>query len=203
MCRVVITRKEGEYECHEGYVETIDKSDYEDDFIYGLQDFEYRVMREKADNVVLGFVATTGATGAIPIPFADAPLLIGQQVAMMAAINVVFEFDVSKDVLKSLAIAAIGVGGATVVGKTIAANLLKLIPGAGSIAGGAISAATAGLITLALGKAYIQVCKTIKMGKLKEDDLTKEAGIDALKQAFKEQMKNKKDNTVRKFEGGF
>jgi hypothetical protein len=31
----------------------------------------------------------------------------------------------------------------------------------------------------------------------------KEAGIDALKQAFREQVKNKKDNTVRKFEGGF
>jgi hypothetical protein len=74
MCRVVIAREEGVCEWHEGYVEILDKHDYEDDFIYALQDFEYRVMREKADNVVLGFVATTGATGAIPIPFADAPL---------------------------------------------------------------------------------------------------------------------------------
>jgi len=42
------------------------------------------------------------------------------------------------------------------------------------------------LITLALGKAYIQVCKLIKVGKLNQDDLTKKAGIDALKVAFKE-----------------
>lgn len=165
---------------------------YEDDLIADLQDYEYKQMIEKADNVVLGFVAATGATGAIPIPFADAPLLIGEQVAMMAAINAVFKMDVGKDVLKSLATAAIGVGGATVVGKTIAANLLKLIPGAGSVAGGAISAATAGLITLALGKAYIQVCKAIKMGKLNQDDLTKKAGADALKKAFKEQLKKNK-----------
>lgn len=165
-------------------------NNYEDDLMADLQDYEYKEMLEKADNVVLGFVATTGATGAIPIPFADAPLLIGEQVAMMAAINAVFKMDVGKDVLKSLATAAIGVGGATVIGKTIAANLLKLIPGAGSIAGGAISATTAGLITLALGKAYIQVCKAIKMGKLNQDDLTKKAGIDALKAAFKEQLKN-------------
>ena len=165
-------------------------NNYEDDLIADLQYYEYKEMLEKADNVVLGFVATTGATGAIPIPFADAPLLIGEQVAMMAAINAVFKMDVGKDVLKSLAIAAIGVGGATVIGKTIAANLLKLIPGAGSVAGGAISATTAGLITLALGKAYIQVCKAIKMGKLNQDDLTKKAGIDALKAAFKEQLKN-------------
>lgn len=169
------------------------KCDYEDDFMSDLHGFEYTKMLEKADNVVLGFVAATSATGAIPIPFADAPLLIGEQVAMMGAINLIFKFNVSKDTLKSLATAAIGVGGATVIGKTIVANILKLIPGAGSVAGGAISAATAGLITLALGKAYIQVCKAIKMGKLNQDDLTKKAGIDALKEAFKEQLKKNKE----------
>ena len=169
------------------------KRDYEDDFMSDLHGFEYTKMLEKADNVVLGFVAATSATGAIPIPFADAPLLIGEQVAMMGAINLIFKFNVSKDTLKSLATAAIGVGGATVIGKTIVANILKLIPGAGSVAGGAISAATAGLITLALGKAYIQVCKAIKMGKLNQDDLTKKAGIDALKEAFKEQLKKNKE----------
>lgn len=168
------------------------KCDYEDDFMSDLQNFEYKQMLEKADNVVLGFVAATGATGAIPIPFADAPLLIAEQVTMMVSINAIFKFNVSKDALKSLVTAAIGVGGATVIGKTIVANVLKLIPGAGAVAGGAISAATAGLITLALGKAYIEVCKAIKMGKLNQDDLTKKAGVDALKAAFKEQLKKNK-----------
>ncbi len=149
-------------------------------------------MFEKADNVVLGFVASTTATGVVPIPFADAPLLIGQQVAMMIAINSVFEFDIERDALTSLATAAIGVGGATVIGKTVASNLLKLIPGVGTVAGGAISAGTAGVITLALGKAYIEVCKAIKMGKLNQSDLTKKAGLDMLKKSFKEQMKNSK-----------
>jgi uncharacterized protein (DUF697 family) len=168
------------------------KRDYEDDLMSDLQGFAYKKMLERADNVVLGFVAATGATGAILIPFADAPLLIGEQVAMMVAINAIFKFNVSKDALKSLAVAAIGVGGAAMVGKTIVANALKFIPGVGSVVGGAISAATAGLITLALGKAYIQVCQAIKMGKLNQDDLTKKAGIDALKAAFKEQIKKNK-----------
>ena len=169
-------------------------SNYEDDLFADLQGYEYKEMLEKADNVVLGFVASTGATGAIPIPFADAPLIIGQQVAMMAAINAVFKINVKRDALKSLATAVIGVGGAAVLGRTIVANLLKFIPVKGSIVGGAISAATAGLITLALGKAYIEICKAIRMGKLNQDDLTEKAGIDALKKAFKEQLrKNKKD----------
>ena len=68
-------------------------------------------------------------------------------------------------------------------------NLLKFIPGVGTVAGGAISAGTAGIITLALGKAYIEVCKAIKMGKLDQSDLSRQAGKDMLKKAFREQMK--------------
>ena len=168
------------------------KPGYEDDFLEDIQEYEYQEMFEKANNIVLGFVASTAATGAVPLPFADAPLLIGQQVAMMVAINSVFEFDIDRDALTSLATAVIGVGGATVIGKTVVSNLLKFIPGVGTVAGGAISAGTAGVITLALGKAYIEVCKAIKMGKLNQGDLTKEAGLKLLKESFKEQMKNSK-----------
>ena len=173
-------------------METKYKSDYEDDFLEELQEYEYKEMFEKANNIVLGFVASTTATGAVPIPFADAPLLVGQQVAMMVAINKVFGFDVKRDALQSLVVAALGVGGATVIGKTVASTLMKLVPGVGSVAGGAVSAGTAGVITLALGKAYIEVCKAIKMGKLNQDALTKKEGREMLKKAFKEQMKKSK-----------
>lgn len=173
-------------------MENTHTSDYEEDFLESLQEYEYKEMFEKANNIVLGFVASTTATGAVPIPFADAPLLIGQQVAMMIAINNVFGFNIKRDALQSLAVAAIGVGGATVIGKTVASNLMKLVPGVGSVAGGAVSAGTAGVITLALGKAYIEVCKAIKMGKLDQDALTQKEGREALKKAFKEQMKKGK-----------
>ena len=173
-------------------MEATNKRDYEDDLLEELQGYKYREMFEKANNIVLGFVASTTATGAVPIPFADAPLLVGQQVAMMIAINKVFGFDIQRDALQSLAIAALGVGGATVIGKTVASNLMKLIPGAGSVAGGAISAGTAGVITLALGKAYIEVCKAIKMGKLDQNALTRKEGREMLKKASKEQMKKSK-----------
>lgn len=165
---------------------------YEEDFIKDQQKYEYTQMIEKADNAVFAAVAATTATGAIPVPFADAPLLIAEQVSMMVAINGIFKIDVEKDALKSLVVAALGVGGATVLGKTVATNLIKLIPGAGTIMGGAASAGTAGAITLALGKAYIQVCKAIKMGELDQSELTKKAGIERLKKEFKAQMAKKK-----------
>lgn len=165
---------------------------YEEEYLKDQQQYEYNKMLEKADNAVMAAVAATTATGAIPIPFADAPLLIGEQVAMMVAINTIFKIEVEKDALKSLVTAALGVGGATLLGKTIATNLIKLIPGAGTVAGGAVSAGTAGAITLALGKAYIQVCKAIKMGELNQSDLTKKVGIERLKKEFKAQLAKKK-----------
>lgn len=165
---------------------------YEEEYLKDQQQYEYNKMLEKADNAVMTAVAATTATGAIPIPFADAPLLIGEQVAMMVAINSIFKIEVEKDALKSLVTAVLGVGGATLLGKTIATNLIKLIPGAGTIAGGAVSAGTAGAITLALGKAYVQVCKAIKMGELNQSDLTKKAGIERLKKEFKSQLAKKK-----------
>ena len=137
-------------------------------------------------------VAATAATGAIPIPFADAPLLIGEQVTLMATICGIYGMDIGKDGLKMLATTALGAGGATIVGKTIATNLLKFIPGAGTIAGGAISAGTAGVVTLAMGKAFIEVCKLVKLGKLSEKDVLSSQGVSIMKDQFKEQMKRNK-----------
>lgn len=48
----------------------------------------------------------------------------------------IFKIDIQqKDGLKTLATGALGVSGATIVKKTIATNLLKLIPVSGTVAG--------------------------------------------------------------------
>lgn len=168
-------------------METIDMIDYGNNLLGDNQKCDYQEMVKKANKIVTGFTASTGATGAIPVPFADMPLLVAQQVAMMIAINNVFGIDVERDVLVSLVTGAIGVGGASMIGKTVVSNILKLVPGAGTVAGGVISAGTAGVITSALGKAYIEICRKIKMGKLNMSDLRKKT--DMLNKAFKEQIK--------------
>lgn len=157
-----------------------------------LKGLEITALNEKAENAVAVAVAATAATGAIPIPFADAPVMIGEQVALMATICGIYGIDVGKDGLKMLATTAIGAGGATVVGKTVATNLLKLIPGAGTVAGGVISAGTAGVVTLAMGKAFIEVCKMVKLGKLSEADITSSKGASIMKEQFKDQLKKNK-----------
>ncbi len=157
-----------------------------------LKRLEFIKMNEKAENAVAVAVAATAATGAIPIPFADAPLLIAEQVALMAKICKIYGFNVADYALRMLAATVLGAGGAAIVGKTIATNLIKLVPVTGSIAGGVISAGTAGLVTLAMGKAFIEVCKMVKLGKLSESDITSSKGKLLMKKHFKDQLKKNK-----------
>lgn len=159
-----------------------------------LKELELTELNEKAENAVAVAVASTAVTGFVPIPFADAPLLIAQQVGLMASICAIYKIDIEKDGLKMLAPAAIGAGGAAVVGKTLATNLLKMIPGIGTAAGGVVSGGTAGVVTLAMGKAFIEVCKMVKVGKLSEADLTSSKGTELMKQQFREQLTKAKKN---------
>lgn len=156
-----------------------------------LKGLEFIEMNEKAENAVVVAAAVAAGTGAVPIPFADAPLLIAEQIALMAKICRIYGFDVADDVLRMLAVTVLSAGGAAIVGKTIATNLLKLVPG-GGIAGGAISAGTAGLVTLAMGKAFIEVCKMVKLGKLSVSDIASSKGKSLMKKHFKDQLKKNK-----------
>ena len=157
-----------------------------------LQGLEIIALNEKAENAVAVAVAATAATGAIPIPFADAPIMIAEHVTLMATICGIYGINIEKDGLKMLATTALGAGGAAIVGKTLATNLLKLIPGAGTVAGGAISAGTAGIVTLAMGKAFIEICKMVKLGRLSEADILSSKGKDIMKEQFKDQLKKNK-----------
>lgn len=145
--------------------------------------------------------ATAAAVGEclVPVPLADCAMLIPTQVAMIASITTIFGFDVSKSVITGFISATIGASGATVLGKTVVANLLKLIPGAGSAAGGAISSATAGILTTALGETYILIMSAVFKGEMSTKDLETEAGKTKIKELFKEQLKitgkNKENNT--------
>ena len=77
------------------------------------------------------------------------------------------------------------------MGKTIAANLLKLIPGVGTALGGTISGATAAALTTALGEAYIAVMKMIVNGEINEQDLGTKEVQNKLQEIYKEKAKKK------------
>lgn len=141
--------------------------------------------------IAAAVVASFGA-GFAPIPFSDAALLIPAQVSMIAGITVIFGMDVNKSFLTGFVSSTIGAAGTTVLGKTIVANLLKLIPGIGTAVGGAISGATAGVLTTALGFAYIQIMVMIYKGEISKEELYTKEGQQTMKNLFKDQLKKKR-----------
>lgn len=166
-----------------------------DELMDTLQNVQIVALDEKkrhAQAAVATAALAAAGEGAAPIPFSDCALLVPTQLTMIASITVTFGFDVNKSIITALLSSTIGAGGATVLGKTIVSNLLKFIPGAGTVAGGAISAGTAGVITAALGEAYIGIMELVFKGDMSLDDLGTKKGKETMSTLFKEQLKVKR-----------
>ena len=149
--------------------------------------------KKKASQAVIATaVAGSFGEGFAPIPFSDAALLVPTQVGMIAGITVIFGLDINKSFLTSFVTATIGSGGATVLGKAIVSTLLKFIPGLGTVTGGLISGTTAGLLTTALGEAYIKIMEMVYKGEISKEDLYTKDGQNTMTQLFKTELKKKR-----------
>ena len=153
---------------------------------------------EYAKKWARGFITETFMVGFTPVPFADAPILASSQVAMIAKITSIFGVSVNKAMITSVVSAAAGVSGAVFTGRALVSNLLKLLPGAGTVVGGLISGATAALITTALAYAYINVMIKVTTYEYQEKTLDSDQIANMMKKELKKQMelmkKDKKDS---------
>ena len=168
------------------------------DTLQSVQIASLKAKKKRAQIAVATATATAFGEGFAPIPFADSALLIPTQVAMIASITAIFGLDVNKSLITAFVSSALGAGGATIAGKTIASNLLKLVPGAGIVIGGTISGTTAGVITIALGEAYILLMEAIYKGELKSSELETPEGKKKLKELFKKKVKDTTKDDVQK-----
>ena len=149
---------------------------------------------KSAQKIVIASASAALATGAAPIPFSDAALLVPTEIAMIGSITACFGLkNFPKAAITALLAATIGSAGATVLGKTAVATLLKFIPGVGTVAGAVISGSTAAALTASLGNAYIAIMKKIYTGEIKQEDLATDEGISMIKQEFLQQLKIKRD----------
>lgn len=116
---------------------------------------------DRAHGVIMQHLAGAAIVPFNPIPFSDAPILIANQMGMIARILYIYDLGGLKNILEG------GAGGGIIgqlismLGKSLAGNILKLLPGIGTIAGGLINAAVAGLLTLSLGEAVNISCYKI------------------------------------------
>lgn len=147
--------------------------------------------RKQAQAAIATAAVAAAGVAASPIPFSDSALLVPTQLGMIAGITAIYGLDINKSILTAFLSTTLGAGGATILGKTIVSNLIKMIPGAGSLAGGAISAGTATLLTTALGEAYIGVMELVFKGELTVEDLSTKKGKDAMADLFKYELTKK------------
>ena len=141
-----------------------------------------------AHKVVVAAATAAAAAGASPIPFSDAALLVPIQVGMLAGISATFGIELSCAFFSTLVAAMAGTTGATFLGRAVVSNLLKFIPGVGSVAGGAISATTAAALTTALGMLYIAVLSKVFTASKGEAP-----SPEAIAQEFKSRLGTKRD----------
>ncbi len=121
-----------------------------------------RGLKLKAAKVRIKMAAGLAASvGAAPIPFSDAALIVPIQTGMMASISQIYQVPMDASLAAGLAAST----AATNLGRSLAANALKMIPGAGSVAGSAVSASVASSFTLAMGEAWARVCGMMLDGK--------------------------------------
>lgn len=154
-----------------------------------VQKANLELKKGKAQAVVATSAVAAAATGAVPIPFSDAAVLVPEQIAMLGGITAVFGIPIEKGTITAIVSATIGTAGTTVLGKTIVANLIKFIPGIGSVAGGVISGTTADALTAALGEAYIIIMVMICKGELSIAELSTEKGKKEITKIFTERLK--------------
>lgn len=159
------------------------------DTFYRVQKASVEEKIRYAQNAVKTATIAAMAEAASPIPFSDSALLIPTQLTMITSITVIFGFDLNKSIITALLSSTLGAGGATILGKTVVAGLLKLIPGAGTAIGGAINAGTAGVITAALGEAYIGIMELVFKGEMNIQDLETAKGKELLTNMYKERLK--------------
>ncbi|PRR82385.1 YcjF family protein [Clostridium vincentii] len=143
---------------------------------------------DEATKWALGYITTSFGVGFSPIPFSDATILVPEQVGMLAHITTIFGLKIDKNLLLAISTGVGGIAGATFAGRTVVANLIKFLPGAGTIIGGLISGVTASLLTTSLAFSYIEVMKKVVTnqyeGKVTRNEEISEMMYNELKKHF-------------------
>lgn len=135
--------------------ESIDSEDIRRAFIMA-QKGNLELKKKEALKIVGVAAATAATVGASPIPFSDAAVLVPAQIAMIYQISRIFGLEKTANIKGSL-----GTTLTTVLGKSLAGNLVKLIPGIGTGIGAMINAVIAGGMTGALGYGITENCYSV------------------------------------------
>lgn len=175
-------------------MEQLDNDDLREAFVQS-QIISLKAKRTSAGVKIAFYAAAAAAIGASPIPFSDAALLTPLQITMTTHIVNSYGLGSIENITKSL----IGATLIPMLGKSLAGNIIKLIPAFGQILGPVINGAVAASITTILGCAISQICfvcceKIAKGEKVDFEEAFNSENIKSAVKTFTEIVKNKKNN---------
>lgn len=154
------------------------------DFFIGSQKVSLEEKRNRCKEYIRNYSIGAGVTGISPVPFSDSLILVPLQIKMITHICKIYGLDSIGNIGKSMVSELI----MTQLGKSLAGNLVKLIPGLGTWVGSMINGSVASTITYALGMAISEIsyrnCLKIMNGESVDFDTIFDVEI------IKELMKN-------------
>ena len=112
----------------------------------------------RAHEAILQHIAIAFAVPFNPIPFSDAPILVANQMTMIARILYIYDLGGLENMLKGETVSVIISQLISNFAKTLALNILAFIPAIGPLIKGLINGGVASLITLSLGEAVNISC---------------------------------------------
>ncbi|MET0693777.1 MAG: DUF697 domain-containing protein, partial [Propionibacteriaceae bacterium] len=130
--------------------------------LVAAQEIDHVRKAKEAQKHIAVAAASAAAAAASPIPFSDAAMLVPIQLGMMARIAQIYKIKFDRAALMAIASAT----AATQAGRATFTGLLKMVPGAGTVAGGFVGAGVATTFTYAMGQAWLTVCQRVATGKL-------------------------------------
>jgi len=156
-----------------------------------LQQASLAAKKKYAQGIVAATVAASFGEGFVPMKVSDAALLIPTQVTMIAGISLVFGLDLDKSFLIGFVSSTIGTVSATLIGKKVVTTLLSLFSKLGKLASGIVSGAVAGVLTTALGEAYIQIMTMVYTGEMSQQDFEDDAGKEKMNEIYRDELRKR------------
>lgn len=160
--------------------------------LIAAQQIDHSRKAKQAQGYIVKASGAAVVAAAVPIPFSDAATLVPIQLAMMAQIAHIYNVKFDRAALMAIA----STTAATQAGRATFTGLLKMVPGAGSVAGGVVGAGVASSFTYAMGQAWLAVCERAAagkfggVGKVMDNEAVKAAFLDE----FKKRLSIRRDN---------
>lgn len=156
-----------------------------------MRDRDIGDLSKKADKLINKYAFSSSLTGFIPIPMLDTLSLLGVQRALLYRLCKLYGVPFSLKLAKTLLTSLMGRAAWGVAAPMMAGSAFKLIPGVGSLVGGAGMATLGSASTYASGRVFKQHFET--GGTLEDMDMekTRQAFVAEFEKAKKKFSKNK------------